>query len=83
LLVFSYTHELFSIRYKKIYPNDIYHAVLMQELIINISKCISTSPELFDGILKLRLGWILDCMQQELNDMNDDNQDKIVKNYFF
>jgi hypothetical protein len=55
----------------------------MQELIINISKCISTSPELFDGILKLRLGWILDCMQQELNDMNDDNQDKIVKNYFF
>ncbi len=55
----------------------------MQELIINISKCISTSPELFDGILKLRLGWILDCMQQELNDMNDDNQDKIVKNSYF
>ena len=38
----------------------------MQELIINISKYISTSPEIFSGIMKLRLGWIVQVMQQEL-----------------
>lgn len=70
--------QIKNILYKNIYPFDIYQAVLMQELIINISKCISTSPELFNGILKLRLGWILECMKQELSNMNGDNEDKMV-----
>jgi phosphorylase kinase alpha/beta subunit len=55
-----------EILYDKIYPHDIYQAVLMQELIINISKYISTTPEMFNGILKLRLGWIIEVMRQEL-----------------
>ena len=55
-----------EILYNVIYPHDIYQAVLMQELIINISKYISTSPEMFNGIMKLRLGWIVEVMKQEL-----------------
>lgn len=70
--------QIKNILFTHIYPYDVYQAVLMQELIINISKLISTSPELFDGILKLRLGWILDCMQLELVDMNQDADEKLV-----
>jgi phosphorylase kinase alpha/beta subunit len=55
-----------EILYEKIYPHDIYLAVLMQELIINVSKYISTSPEMFTGIMKLRLSWIVEVMKQEL-----------------
>ena len=55
-----------EILYDQIFPHDIHQAVLMQELIINISKYISTTPEMFDGIMKLRLGWIVEVMKQEL-----------------
>lgn len=55
-----------QILYETIFPLDIYQAVLMQELIINISKYISTDPEMFNGIMKLRLGWILEVMKQEI-----------------
>lgn len=55
-----------EILYEKIFPHDIYLAVLMQELIINVSKYISTSPEMFNGIMKLRLSWIIQVMKQEL-----------------
>ena len=57
-----------EILYEKIFPFDIYQAVLMQELIINISKYITTTPEMFDGIMKLRLGWIVEVMKQELEE---------------
>lgn len=55
-----------EILYDYVYKHDVYQAVLMQELIINISKYISTSPEMFNGIMKLRLGWIVEVMKQEL-----------------
>lgn len=55
-----------EILYENVYKHDVYQAVLMQELIINISKYISTSPEMFNGIMKLRLGWIVEVMKQEL-----------------
>ena len=77
--------QIKNILYKNIYPYDVYQAVLMQELIINISKYISTSPELFEGILKLRLGWILDCMQLEIVDVYEEKLVKstnLILNYF-
>jgi phosphorylase kinase alpha/beta subunit len=55
-----------EILYEKVFPHDVYQAVLMQELIINISKYISCLPEMFKGIMKLRLGWIVEVMKQEL-----------------
>lgn len=56
-----------AILYEKIFPHNIYHAVLMQELIINISKYMTTNLELFSGIMKLRLSWICEVMQKELS----------------
>mgnify|MGYP005952666543 FL=1 len=40
-------------------PYNIQEAVLQQELILGIGKLIATSPDLFDGILKIRIGYWL------------------------
>ncbi|NXS00443.1 KPBB kinase, partial [Oxylabes madagascariensis] len=37
-----------------------------QELVIHIGWIISNSPELFQGMLKIRIGWIIHAMQYEL-----------------
>ncbi|XP_034041246.1 phosphorylase b kinase regulatory subunit beta isoform X3 [Thalassophryne amazonica] len=41
-------------------------AVLQQELVIHIGWIISTTPELFSGMLKIRVGWIVQAMKHEL-----------------
>ncbi|XP_072320630.1 phosphorylase b kinase regulatory subunit beta isoform X1 [Eucyclogobius newberryi] len=41
-------------------------AVLQQELVIHIGWIISNSPELFSGMLKIRVGWIVQAMKHEL-----------------
>ena len=46
------------ILYSKCFPHDIIQAVLQQELLLNIGKFITTNPKLFDGILKIRIGYV-------------------------
>ena len=48
--------ELKTILYKRCSPYDLRQAVLQQELIIAIGKLIAFSPQLFNGILKIRIG---------------------------
>ena len=49
-------NEIKHILYAKCMPYDICQPVLQQELILGIGKLIATSPEHFDGILKIRIG---------------------------
>ena len=49
--------DIKSILYTQCFPYDISQAVLQQELIINIGTFISTNPELFHGILNIRIGY--------------------------
>ena len=49
-------NELKNILYSKCLPYDVCQAVLQQEIILSIGKLIATAPELFDGILKIRIG---------------------------
>ena len=51
--------EIKEILYKNLYPHDPFQAVLQQELIINIGTFITSTPELFNGILKIRIGCVL------------------------
>jgi len=60
-------NDIKNILYAKIYPHDVIQAVLQQELIINIGSFISTNPKLFSGILKIRIGWIVQAMKLELD----------------
>ncbi|CAG5851419.1 unnamed protein product [Menidia menidia] len=41
-------------------------AVLQQELVIHVGWIISNNPELFSGMLKIRVGWIVQAMKHEL-----------------
>ncbi|MBN3304867.1 KPBB kinase, partial [Amia calva] len=55
-----------GIIYSKCSPHGERDAVLQQELVIHIGWIISNSPELFSGMLKIRIGWIIHAMKHEL-----------------
>lgn len=48
--------ELLDIIFNLCQPHDVYEPVIHQEVIIALSKLISSKPKLFDGILKIRVG---------------------------
>ncbi|XP_015495393.1 phosphorylase b kinase regulatory subunit beta isoform X3 [Parus major] len=52
--------------YEKCQLQDEREAVVQQELVIHIGWIISNSPELFSGMLKIRIGWIIHAMEYEL-----------------
>ncbi|KAF1581076.1 UNVERIFIED_CONTAM: Phosphorylase b kinase regulatory subunit beta, partial [Eudyptes robustus] len=52
--------------YEKCHLQDEREAVVQQELVIHIGWIISNSPELFSGMLKIRIGWIIHAMKYEL-----------------
>ncbi|NWH58848.1 KPBB kinase, partial [Geococcyx californianus] len=55
-----------NIIYEKCHLQDEREAVVQQELVIHIGWIISNSPELFSGMLKIRIGWIIHAMKHEL-----------------
>ncbi|XP_069724667.1 phosphorylase b kinase regulatory subunit beta isoform X3 [Phaenicophaeus curvirostris] len=55
-----------NIIYEKCHLQDEREAVIQQELVIHIGWIISNSPELFSGMLKIRIGWIIHAMKHEL-----------------
>lgn len=55
-----------NIIYYKCNTHDEREAVIQQELVIHIGWIISNSPELFSGMLKIRIGWIIHAMEYEL-----------------
>lgn len=48
--------EIQSIIYSTIEPYDIIQAVLQQEIVLYCGRLITTYPDLFKGILKIRVG---------------------------
>uniref|UniRef100_A0A8B9RT14 Phosphorylase b kinase regulatory subunit n=1 Tax=Accipiter nisus TaxID=211598 RepID=A0A8B9RT14_9AVES len=55
-----------NIIYEKCQLQDEREAVVQQELVIHVGWIISNSPELFSGMLKIRIGWIIHAMKHEL-----------------
>ncbi|XP_074644676.1 phosphorylase b kinase regulatory subunit beta-like isoform X2 [Tubulanus polymorphus] len=64
-----------SILYSKVFPHDIYQAVMQQEMILYIGRLFAVCPELFEGILKVRVGWIVQAMKLELRFSGEDESD--------
>ncbi|CAH1131091.1 unnamed protein product [Ceutorhynchus assimilis] len=58
--------EIQSVVYSTIQPYDVIQAVLQQEVTLYCGRLISTNPELFRGILKIRVGWVLEAMKYYL-----------------
>ncbi|CAF0730666.1 unnamed protein product [Adineta ricciae] len=73
--------EFFKILYSdSVFGRSVFHAVLLQELLINVSVFIQTSPQLFNGILKLRLGWLFQAMELGLEHLRTDTEDTVTLN---
>jgi len=53
----NFSAEIHAAIYEEVQPFNIIGAVLQQELILYCGKLIATNPELFSGILKVRIGW--------------------------
>ncbi|XP_072374293.1 phosphorylase b kinase regulatory subunit beta isoform X1 [Scyliorhinus torazame] len=64
--------DIKKIVYTKCAKHDEREAVLQQELVIHIGWLISNSPELFQGMLKFRIGWIIHAMKHELKIRGED-----------
>ena len=56
--------EIHEAIYTKVQPFNVISAVLQQELILYCGKLIATNPEVFSGILKVRIGWILHGLER-------------------
>lgn len=55
--------EIHAVMYSTVQPFDVIQAVLQQEIILYCGRLISTNPELFKGILKIRVGWVLEAIK--------------------
>lgn len=55
--------EIQQIVYSTIQPYDVIQAVLQQEIVLYCGRLIGTNAELFRGILKIRVGWVLEAIK--------------------
>uniref|UniRef100_A0A1Y1M5A6 Phosphorylase b kinase regulatory subunit n=1 Tax=Photinus pyralis TaxID=7054 RepID=A0A1Y1M5A6_PHOPY len=55
--------EIQRVIYDTIQPYDVIQAVLQQEVILYCGRLISTDPEMFRGIFKIRVGWVLQALR--------------------
>ncbi|RWS29536.1 putative phosphorylase b kinase regulatory subunit beta-like protein [Leptotrombidium deliense] len=61
--------EIHTLIYNTI--SDPYEAVLQQEIILYVGRLVSTSPELFQGVLKIRIGSVVEAMKVYLKFKNE------------
>lgn len=66
--------EIQHVMYNTVQPYDVIQAVLQQEVILYCGRLISTDPELFRGILKIRIGWVLEAIKLYLKIKGDKKQ---------
>ncbi|XP_076755298.1 putative phosphorylase b kinase regulatory subunit beta isoform X2 [Xylocopa sonorina] len=55
--------EIQSVVYSTIQPHDVVQAVLQQEVLLYCGRLIGAHPEMFKGILKIRIGWVLEAIK--------------------
>ncbi|XP_059481695.1 probable phosphorylase b kinase regulatory subunit beta isoform X2 [Neocloeon triangulifer] len=55
--------EIRKVLYSTVQPLDVIGAVLQQEVVLYCGRLIGTNPGLFSGILKIRVGWVLEAMK--------------------
>ncbi|GAB1864735.1 Phosphorylase b kinase regulatory subunit [Camponotus japonicus] len=55
--------EIQSVMYSTIQPHNVVQAVLQQEILLYCGRLMGTNPEMFKGILKIRIGWVVEAMK--------------------
>lgn len=60
---------------------DTIYAVLQQEVVLYCGRLIATNPEIFKGILKIRVGWVVEAMKLYLESKGADlGMDQEIEN---
>jgi phosphorylase kinase alpha/beta subunit len=59
--------ELKELIYRTCFKHDIVECVIQQELIIYLGSMLRLNPHIFDGMLRIRIGWIIQAMKNELD----------------
>lgn len=67
--------EIQNVMFKTIQPFDVIQAVLQQEVVLYCGRLIATHPDMFKGILKIRVGWVLEAMRLYQNMSGQDETD--------
>ncbi|XP_039431706.1 probable phosphorylase b kinase regulatory subunit beta isoform X3 [Culex pipiens pallens] len=67
--------EIQNVMYSTVQPYDVIYAVLQQEVVLYCGRLIATNPDIFKGILKIRVGWVLEAMRLYLNMTGDEGAD--------
>ncbi|UJR13940.1 hypothetical protein I4U23_000943 [Adineta vaga] len=74
-------NEIFKILYSdSIFGRSVFHAVLLQEVLVNVAVFMNTYPQLFNGILKIRLGWMLEAIKLGLAHIRTDSDETVTLN---
>ncbi|XP_050670276.1 probable phosphorylase b kinase regulatory subunit beta isoform X16 [Leptidea sinapis] len=55
--------EIQSVMYSTIQPYDVIGAVMQQEVVLYCGRLIGTNPDMFRGVLKIRVGWVLEAIR--------------------
>lgn len=55
--------EIQNVMYTTVQPFDVIQAVLQQEVVLYCGRLIATNPDMFKGVLKIRIGWVLEAMR--------------------
>lgn len=55
--------EIQSVMYSTVQPFDVIQAVLQQEVVLYCGRLIATNPAIFKGVLKIRIGWVLEAIR--------------------
>lgn len=55
--------EIQNVMYTTVQPFDVIQAVLQQEVVLYSGRLIATNPSIFKGVLKIRIGWVLEAMR--------------------
>lgn len=59
--------EIKDVMYSSVQPYNVIQAVLQQEVVLYCGRLIATNPDIFKGILKIRVGWVLEAMRLYLH----------------
>lgn len=67
--------EIQNVMYTTVQPFNVIQAVLQQEVVLYCGRLIATNPDIFKGILKIRVGWVLEAMKLYLTIRGDAGAD--------
>lgn len=59
--------EIQNVMYTTVQPFDVIQAVLQQEVVLYCGRLIATNPDIFKGVLKIRIGWVLEAIRLYLS----------------